>query len=67
MTDQPAPHTQPEPPPFGDGWEPHPKALRVVARYLLNSPEQGDWDLWDHCEGVAGGILSDLHEAGFDV
>lgn len=36
--------------------------LRVVTLYLINQPEQGDWEWEDHCEGLAGGILNALRE-----
>lgn len=36
----------------------------IVARYLLNAPEQGDWPWEDHCDGMAGGIVEALRAAG---
>jgi hypothetical protein len=47
---------------FNTGWEPDPDELRVVADYLCNdAPEQCDMPRWDHCEGLAVGILQSLH------
>lgn len=46
---------------FRTDWEPDPEELRAVELYLVNAPEQGDWEWEDHCEGLAGGILQALH------
>lgn len=43
-----------------------PASARIVIRdYLVHQPDQDDWDWEDHCDGIAGGILSSLRAAGF--
>lgn len=52
---------------FGSDWRPDPDLLRLVTDYLVNGPEQGEWAWEEHCEGLAGGILHAMHEAGIDL
>jgi hypothetical protein len=44
-----------------------PTAEKVIARYLAQAPEQGDWEWEDHCEGVASGVLGALKAAGYGL
>ena len=50
-----------------DRWAPDADALAVVINYLMDPPEQGEWAWADHVEGLAGGILFALHDAGIEV
>ena len=42
-------------------------AQDVVKEYLRVAPEQGDWPLEDHLDGLASGILNALVEDGHRV
>ena len=55
--------TEPEPRSvaFRTDWEPDPEELRAVRDYLASIPIWLADGVWDHYEGLAGGILQTLH------
>lgn len=48
-------------------WDDDVPPLDVIRRYLMRAPEQGEWPLEEHCDGMAGGIMLDLMEAGYEI
>lgn len=43
------------------------EARLAVADYLTNAPEQGEYPWPDHCDGLSGGVMGALWDAGYQV
>lgn len=40
---------------------------KIITEYLIHAPEQSDWPWEDHCDGLAGGILTQLKLNGYEL